>query len=73
MNVPPQERHEVNLPSTSSKGVDNWVRSVIVLGLPLFADHGTGTGAETHGEAGEPEAIDRDRGTLGPKNRGWFG
>ena len=53
----------MNLPSTSSKEVENWVRAAIVLGLPLFADYGTKTGGETHEEAGGPEAIDRSRGS----------
>ena len=63
LNVPPPERHKVNLPSTSSKEVDSWVRAVVVLGLPLFAEHGTKTSSESREEAGGPEAIDRNRGS----------
>ena len=72
-NVPPLEHHEANVPLASSMEVDNWVEAAIVLCEPFFEDRGTETGAETGGEASEPEAVDRDRGTGGLEGEGWVG
>ena len=63
MDVPPLECHEADLSLASSKEVNDRVRTTIVFGQPLFADHSTKAGTETCGEASEPEAIYRDRET----------
>ena len=73
VDVPPLECHESGLSLASSKEVDNWVCTTTVFCQPFFAEHGTKTGSETRGEAGEPEAVDCYRETGWLKWNGWIG
>ena len=71
--VPPLECHKADLSLAGPKETSNWVGAAVVLGEPLFADHGSETGSETGREAGEPKAVDRDRETSGLEGDGWVG
>ena len=73
VNAPPLEGPESDLSLASPKEVDNGVGATVVFGEPLLADHGSETGSETCREAGEPEAVDRDRETGGLEGDGWVG
>ena len=72
VNVPSLECRESDLSLASSEEVDNWIRTTIVFRQPFFANHGSKTGAETRGEAGEPEAVDCYRETGWLKWNGWI-
>ena len=71
--VPPLKCHETDLSPASPKEAGNWINTVVVLREPLLTDHRTEAGTETGGEAGEPKAVDRDRGASGPVWDGWVG
>ena len=72
VKAPPLERHITDLTLASADEADDQVRIVLILGEPLFTDHGAETGTKTGSETGEPEAIDSDGEARGPKGNSWI-
>ena len=52
MKAPPLECHITDLALASANEADEQVRIVLVLGEPLFTDHGAETSSETGSETG---------------------
>ena len=65
LNVQLLERHKPDVSSACSKEAHDRVRTTSVLREPAFTNDCTETGKETGEEAGEPEAIDCNRGIRG--------